>query len=296
MKVGVIHVGPLTAGSHYIIRNLIDYSTNNNLSLIGIQWNRLSDCVESKSLNEELLSRWEETREVILPSFPISFLQKRKSEIIQAFDQLECIILLGGNDNQFDDLHMQTKSNVLTVPISILNDVKGSELSLGYDTAVNAVVTNILKIQDTIRSLIYMKPRVFCVQIPGKAYNSLLEDAAMVVEGDIVINPDESSWNLLKLNIDRRYQEGKTYSFILVNETIDPDQIHSHLSEKIDIDFKWNAIDKSQCVGPYPTAIDRILGIKLSQKIIQWLETSRNTDRLLIKGKQIVFERSLDIK
>lgn len=287
MKVGVFHVGPLTAGSHHIIRTIIEYCLTKGVSLQGIIWNHKKDDVEMKVLNKNTIHKWEFEQEVILNSIPLNKI-KHQTNLIKLCEQLESIVVLGGNHDQFEFV----KSNVLTVPISLVNDFQGSELTLGYDSALNVVVNNILKIQDTIESLKYGKLRVFCAQIPGHSYNSLLENAAIAVNGELVYRPSEMIWNKLINKLNDRYSRGNTYAMIVVNETIDPNEVHNRLSEKLDIDFNWNYIDEMQCIGPYPTAVDRLLAIKFAEKIIGWLDELGKTSKIVVKNNRIIVEES----
>src|SRR5690606_32814199 len=162
--------------------------------------------------------------------------------------------------------------------------------TLGYDTALNVIVTNIFKIKDTIGSLLYGKLRVFCVQIPGVSFNPLLENAAYAVGGTLIYEPNDEYWDQLTDDLKRMYESGVNHSILVVNETIDPTTIQEKLSNKIDVDFKWDIIDESQCAGPYPTAMDRIFAMKFSEHIIQWLSGDIQSTRLLIKNQEVQFE------
>ncbi len=288
MQVGVIHFGPLTAGSHHIIRSMVEFCLKNDISLKGIKWNHSTADYELKELNKETIPKWENEREIILSSFPIDKYVNQNS-LSKVYDQFDSVVVLGG-ENQNNNSE-NTKSKVLEVPISILNDIEGSELSLGFDTALNVVVNNILKIQDSIASLIYSKPRIFCAQIPGSSYNPLLENAALAVNGHIINEPNNEFWNHLSSTLKVRFDEGLSYSIILINESIDPNVINRKLTEIFDFDFKWNSIDESQCVGSYPTAVDRVLAVKLVENITKWIKCNGDSNRLLINNYQVTLEK-----
>ncbi|MFT4414845.1 6-phosphofructokinase [Fredinandcohnia humi] len=291
MKLGVIHFGPLTAGSHQIIQTVVEYCLTKSISLSGIKWNQTTNDVELKELNNDSILKWVNEREVMLNSLPIDKI-KHQAKLIKLIDQFDSLVVLGGNRELVDFIIGNTKSNILTVPISIINDFIGTELSLGYDSALNVIVNNILKIQDTIDSLKYGKLRVFCTQIPGVLYNSLLEDVSIAVKGQLIYKPNEMFWENLATTLKDRYDKGITYSMLVVNEEIDPNEVHRRLSEKLDIDFKWNYIDESQCVGPFPTAIDRLLAVKFSDTIISWLSARGKSSHILVKNNRVIVEDS----
>jgi 6-phosphofructokinase 1 len=290
MQVGIIHVGILTAGSHYILQNLIEVSLKNGFPLCGIQWNQVG--IHSKQLTEDTLLKWEESREMILSSLPNHLNEEHSLSLLETMNQLDSVIVLGSPSPFLKKVISQTKANVLEVPISILNDIAGSDFTLGYDTALNSIVNNILKIQDTLSSLLYSKPRVFCVQIPGESYNPLLENVALAVDGHIIFHfRNENMMKLIIEKIKTQYNQGKTFFLLIVNESVDLNEIQDYLVNQMDMDYKWNSIDESQCVGPFPTAADRILAIHLMDSIDKWIESNGDSNRLLIKGHKVVLDQ-----
>ncbi|MCH1626848.1 6-phosphofructokinase [Ferdinandcohnia quinoae] len=290
MHVGVVHFGSFTAGSHKIIRDLIEYSSLKDISLSGINWNPQLNKVEIKELAKDTFDGWEYKREIILSIFPLQYVENlRQQEVINQFD---AVVVFGGNRAQIEYVEQLTTGKVLSVPISILNDFVGSQLTLGYDTALNVIVNNILKIKDTIDSLKYGKLRVFCAQIPGNTYNPLLENSAIGVDGLLIHEPNEQFWCDLTNKLQAGFHAGNTYTILVINKGIDPNEIHQILSGKLDIDFKWNYIDESQCVGPYPTATDRVLASKLSRRVISWIENGGPSSCIVVKDNKVIYDES----
>jgi 6-phosphofructokinase 1 len=293
MNIGIIHVGTLTAGSHYILQTMIEVSLRNGFQLYGIQWDE-ELMIHTKLLNENTLSKWKDSREMILASFPKDLSVEHFLTLSQFMNPFHSVIVLGGHSPLFNKGISKTKTKVLEVPISIFNDTDGSDLSLGYDTALNGIVNNILKIQDTLNSLLYSKPRVFCVQIPGKSFNPLLENVSLAVSGHIVTDSnDKNEIKYLIEKINKEYAEGKTFFVLIVNESVNPNEIKNRLLYEMDIDYKWNFIDESQCVGPFPTAVDRILAIQLMGNIVKWIDSNDHSKRLVIEGHKVVMEYPL---
>ncbi|RTR35714.1 hypothetical protein EKG37_03515 [Robertmurraya yapensis] len=283
MQVGIIHFGYLSFGSKVIMQKLVANCIRRDIKIANVHFDQESKKYGVSEFKKDAIGEWEHIRIGILPD-------ALNEDIHATLQQFDSIIVLGGSRQQVNYLEEHSKGSVLSVPISILNDFEGSHYTLGYDTALNVVVNNILKIRDTIDSLKYGKLRVFCAQIPGNTSNSLLKDVATAIDGDSIYQPDEKFWDELTNRLDEKYKAGTTYSILVINEALDPEEVQEKLAQKLDIDFKWNHFDESQCLGPYPTALDRVLAMKLAQQVIRWMEEERQSACLVVKDHQVEIE------
>ncbi|TKC18793.1 6-phosphofructokinase [Robertmurraya kyonggiensis] len=283
MQVGIFHFGYLSFGSKLIIHKLVKNCIKSEMKVANVLFDQDSKQYGVTEFTKDALEDWEHIRIGVLPN-------SLNEDIHMTLQQFDSIIILGGSRQQVSYLEKYAKGRVLSVPISILNDFEGSQYTLGYDTALNVVVNNILKIIDTIDSLKYGKLRVFCAQIPGTTANVLLEDVATAIDGNSIYQPDEKFWDELANRLDEKYKAGTTYSILVINEAQDPEQVQEKLAQKLDIDFKWNHFDESQCLGPYPTAVDRVLAMKLAQCVVRWMDEVRQSAYLVVKEHQVEFE------
>lgn len=283
MQVGILHFGYLSFGSKVIMHKLVENCIKSEIKVANVHFNQESKKYCVTEFTKDAIEDWEQFRIGVLHN-------SLNEEIHSTLQQFDSIIILGGSRQQVRYLEEHAKGRVLSVPISILNDFEGSQYTLGYDTALNVVVNNILKIIDTIDSLKYGKLRVFCAQIPGNTSNSLLEDVATAIDGISIYQPDEKLWDVLANRLDEKYKAGTTYSILVINEALEPERVQEKLAQKLDIDFKWNHFDESQCLGPYPTALDRVLAMKLAQHVIHWMEEDKQSAYLVVKDHQIVIE------
>ncbi len=192
-----------------------------------------------------------------------------------------------------DDLMKEDqKTRLLYVPVSIINDIPGSDSTLGYDTALNSIVENALKIQDTIHSVKYAKPRLFGVQVPGNAPDHMLEELAVAAEGYFVSgNFTDEQIDSLCHSIDSNFSQDKTSSVLFYNHAISSEDLNVRILPKLNVDWKDTTIDEALCMGSHPTATDRILASKLSDQIILWLKNGKLSGQLTIKNAEVSFQK-----
>lgn len=79
--------------------------------------------------------------------------------------QIEGIVVIGG-DGSFRGAHELTKLGIpcVCVPATIDNDIKGTDFTIGFDTALNTVIDAIDKIRDTASS----HERTFIIEVMGR--------------------------------------------------------------------------------------------------------------------------------
>ena len=275
MKIGVLGIDSIVS-FQTIYASLSQHALSNGWEMAGLEWNAKNG-VNHVSFNDTTLLKWENERRSMLRPVSEEVFMKNQFTFWEQIEKFDLFVVIGGS-NRIEDLRSSDlNANVLFVPIFIFND---SVFSLGYDTALNEIVTSIFKIKDTISSLHYMKLRVYCVQLPGQHHTRMLEDVTFAVDGELLTS-EENSWKTLKDKLNNKYKEGQTYSFLITNESVNPDVFSKYLNEGIDVDFKWSHYDEAQCLGPKFTATDIILEKKIIVTILQWIKNNLN-----IRGKK----------
>ncbi|WP_299092505.1 6-phosphofructokinase [uncultured Metabacillus sp.] len=284
MKIGVVHFGWASAGTAQIVRTLIEGLSKEENTVYGIECNKTTKDIELKELSNKDLSKFGSHR-YELSIFPPEIWTEQASALANSLGKLDKIILLGQSEANLKQLAAKT----LQVPISIFNHIDGSQLTLGYDTAFNAIVKNIESVRDTASSLSYGKVRVFNVQIPGAGPSKLLEHTALAVEAEVVKNSNEETIAKLKQHIREKEANKEGYTFFIMDQTVNPEHLAEHFKE-FDLDWKVVEIDESQCGGPYPTALDQLLANQLKKAVVDWTLSDQPSGQLLIHDNQALFE------
>lgn len=289
MKIGIINFSTFSSGVNLVIRAILpNILEGNTVSGIEIDENGEMDRKEftSKNIKKSVLDH----REPLLPSFPK--FEKISKLLLDEYDRF----ILFGNGNVLNEIEMLSndlRKKILFIPVSIHSDITYSDTTLGYDTAMNSIVEMAFKIRDTIDSLKYPKPRLFGIQVPGKAPSTMLADLASIVGGAYYANNfDEEASNQLNQKIQSIFEKGQTYTFLIFDETTGVQIIENKVISNLDVSWKTVEVEEALCMGPNPTASDRLLAIKLADQISLWVMNEYQSGKLFVLGRDIIFQEN----
>lgn len=130
--------------------------------------------------------------------------------------KLDCLVILGGNGtHKTANLLREEGLNVITLPKTIDNDLYGTDMTFGFQSAVNIASTAIDQIHTTAAS----HGRVFIVEIMGHDVGWLTLHAGIASGADIVLIP-EIPFNIDSVigAINKRNEQGKNFTILAVAE------------------------------------------------------------------------------
>lgn len=130
--------------------------------------------------------------------------------------RLDCLVVLGGNGSQKTaNLLSQEGLNVIGLPKTIDNDLWGTDMTFGFQSAVN-IATNAI---DCIHTTAASHGRVFIVEIMGHKVGWLTLHAGMAGGADIILLPEiPYDINIVADAIKKRSKAGKRFSILAVAE------------------------------------------------------------------------------
>lgn len=129
---------------------------------------------------------------------------------------LDCLVILGGNGtHKTANLLREEGLNIITLPKTIDNDLWGTEMTFGFQSAVD-IATNTI---DCIHTTATSHSRVFIVEIMGHKVGWVALHAGIAGGADIILLP-EIPYDLDKIleAINKRTQAGKHFTIIAVAE------------------------------------------------------------------------------
>jgi len=184
-------------------------------------------------------------------------------------DALVCI----GGDGSFTGAHalwMEHQMPIIGVPATIDNDIFGTELTIGFDTAVNIALDAIDRIRDTATS----HDRLFIVEVMGRDSGFIAVDVGVAGGAEEVFFPENPiTVDQAIEHIRRGMARGKKSSILVAAEGHKPGRAYD-LAEAI---RKKAGFDAKVCVlghiqrGGSPTASDRILASRFGAQAIEAL-------------------------
>lgn len=130
--------------------------------------------------------------------------------------KLECLVVLGGNGSQKTaNLLREEGLNIVSLPKTIDNDLWGTDMTFGFQSAVN-VATNAI---DCIHTTAASHGRVFIVEVMGHKVGWLTLHAGIAGGADIILLP-EIPYDIANIvgAIRERTKRGKRFSILAVAE------------------------------------------------------------------------------
>ncbi len=129
---------------------------------------------------------------------------------------LDCLVILGGNGTQKTaNLLREEGLNVLHLPKTIDNDIWGTDITFGFQSAL-LIATNTI---DCIHTTAASHNRVFLVELMGHKVGWLPLHAGIAGGADIILIP-ELPYDIEKVvkAVDRRTKQGKGFTILAVAE------------------------------------------------------------------------------
>lgn len=131
---------------------------------------------------------------------------------------LDCLICIGGGGTQKNALKLLQKSDeirIITLPKTIDNDVAETDVTFGFDTAIQIAVDSIDRLHSTASS----HHRVMVVEIMGHNTGWLAASAGLAGGADVVLIPEiPYSTDIVAREIVERNRKGKSFSIVAVAE------------------------------------------------------------------------------
>ena len=130
--------------------------------------------------------------------------------------KLDCLVVLGGNGtHKTANMLREEGLNVVTLPKTIDNDLWGTEMTFGFQSAVD-IATNVI---DCIHSTATSHGRVFIIEVMGHKVGWLTLYAGIAGGADIILIPEiPYDINSVIKTIKSRTAGGKNFSILAVAE------------------------------------------------------------------------------
>jgi len=180
--------------------------------------------------------------------------------------EIDALVIIGGNGSQAGAHALsQMGYPVIGVASTIDNDLYGSEISLGVDTALNIALEAIDRLKVTASS----HERAFLVEVMGRncGYLALMSGIAGGAE-TIVIPEIETDPETVAEQLRGAYQRGKTHALVVVDEGAHYNASRlAHFFEehfgRLGFELRVTVLGHTQR-GGIPSAFDRLLGTRLA--------------------------------
>ena len=215
----------------------------------------------------------------------------------------DALVILGGNGtHKTAYLLSQNGVNVVTIPKTIDNDVYGTDLTFGFDSAVEKATYVI----DAIHTTAASHGRVFVIELMGHKVGWITLCAGIAGGADVILIPEipYDLENVMKA-IEDRNKQGKNFSIIAIaegamtkdeaelpkkerNNLIAPgNRLAQILSKRLEQDVRAIVPGHLQRGGD-PTSTDRLLCSRFGAMAGELVKNGQFGNMVALRGTEIV--------
>lgn len=204
---------------------------------------------------------------------------------------LDCIVCIGGNGTQKTAAKLaQAGVNVVSVPKTIDNDVWGTDVSFGFDSAVTIATDAIDRLHSTASS----HQRVMVIEVMGHKAGWIALYSGMAGGGDVILIP-ELPYNIHNIGntIIERLKKGKPYSIVVVAEgiqTIDGKKAAEYIAQEIEYETGFETRETVLGYiqrGGSPTPYDRNLATRMGGHATELIASGQFGRMVSLQGAEI---------
>jgi 6-phosphofructokinase 1 len=202
--------------------------------------------------------------------------------------EIDGLVVIGGDGSLNGAVALNEQGvQVVGIPASIDNDIYGTDMCIGVDTALNTVVDAIDKLRDTASS----HNRAFLVEIMGRQCGYLALRAGIICGAELVLIPEvETPLEDISKVVNDAYTRGKTHCIIVVAEGFKPHTAElAQKLEALDLGFDTRVTILGHIQrGGKPSAFDRMLASRFGVKAVEFLTEGQSGVMTGLKGGDIV--------
>lgn len=203
---------------------------------------------------------------------------------------INALIVIGGNGSQTgSSLLAAAGFPVIGLASTIDNDVFGTDVSIGVDTAVNITLEAI----DRLRTTGASHQRAFLVETMGRHCGHIALFAGIAGGAEVIAIPEhEVKPQEVAERLGAAYARGKTHAIVVVAEGARhgaQSMMRYFEKHKAQIGFELRVTTLGHVVrGGIPSAFDRVLATRLGAAAIDWLARDATGMLLGMRGTDIV--------
>ncbi len=298
--IGVLTSGGDAPGMNAAIRAVVRTALSNNMNVIGVMhgYEGLVNG-EFKPLGpRDVGGILQRGGTVLLTSRSKRFQEPAgQRDAIRKMNEagIDALIVIGG-EGSMNGAHALSKQGVkvIGIPGSIDNDIWGTNIAIGTDTAMNTIMEAVDKLRDTASS----HQRAFLVETMGRNSGYLAVMAAIVCGAEVALIPEVPiTADEVAATVEEAYKRGKTHAIIINAEGsgIRTTDLAQRIDD-LDVGFKTRMTILGHIQrGGSPTAYDRLLASRMGVKAVEALIEGTHGVMTGLKGKGVDFIPLADV-
>lgn len=211
--------------------------------------------------------------------------QKHAVDMLQTFG-IEGLIVVGGDGSFHGGMELDRLGvTVMGIPGTIDNDLGCTDYTIGFDTAVNTVLSMISNLRDTASA----HERTTIVEVMGRHCGDIALHAGLAGGADVILVPEmETDINMVCRRVLRGQQSGKLHSIIMKAEGVDMSvqQLAEIIEERTGREVR-SVVPGYIQRGGTPTGRDRMLASVMASKAVKLLYDDERSKAIGIINNEI---------
>lgn len=203
---------------------------------------------------------------------------------------IEGLVVIGGNGSLAGALALHEMDfPTFGVPASIDNDINGTDMAVGVDTALNTILDAIDRIKDTAAS----HQRAFLVEVMGRDCGYLALASGLAGGAEMILVPEYEGPSLEKIadTVVEAYTRGKTHCILVIAEGWKPGTLAvtdylGERQEELGFDVRVTVLGHLQR-GGRPSAYDRLLATRMGAYAVDHLLEGESGMMAAMRGNVI---------
>jgi len=290
-RIAVLTSGGDCSGMNAAIRAVVRSGLSNNLEVIGIQkgYQGLIDQHYEPLTTKSVSGKLQVGGTFLQSARCLEMLEESgRRQAVKTLQEMgaEGLVVIGGDGSHRGGYELQKRGvQVIAIPASIDNDIPFTDMSLGVDTALN----NILHAVDCLKDTASSHDRTFVVETMGRNCGYLALVSGIACGAEYALIP-ESTFDLDEIceNLQRRFQEGRDNSIIMVAEGAGKAQdIADPIKDRIGFETRIMVLGHYQR-GCSPSSFDRLLAARFGVTAVESLQNGESGKMLGLSCGSII--------
>jgi 6-phosphofructokinase 1 len=200
---------------------------------------------------------------------------------------VEGLVVIGGDGSLTGGLRLaELGVKVVGIPATIDNDVPGTDMAVGVDTALNTALEAIDRIKDTASS----HQRAHVVEVMGRncGYLALMSAIAGGAEAVLVPEFEPSPEEIMRV-FRRSWEQGKPHFIVVAAEgaKLSAEDIHEYINgTEGAFESRLTVLGHIQRGGS-PSAFDRVLASRMGTTAVRVLAQGESGVMIGLRGRQM---------
>lgn len=199
---------------------------------------------------------------------------------------IDGLVVIGGDGSYrgAEALH-RLGCRTIGVPGTIDNDLGGTDMTIGFDTAVNTAVSALDKIRDTATA----HERIFVIEVMGRHSGQIALTAGLAGGAEVILIPERPvDFTELAARLRRSHDRGKRHSLIVVAEGAGRGfDVAARIQAETGFETRVTVLGHLQRGGA-PTAFDRNLANRLGARAVELLLEGQSGRAVGYAGGRVV--------